>query len=366
MRSWMLLVALAAGSTAQAQSAMEAAQDPLLREEVENEAAEGGFGWFGDAVLRADRVRNLANRDDLERVRSRLRLGGRYVSGDWEFGAAVEGARGSDRNRDNLRNNDNEKSDGAALDQLYARWQAGEHTALMLGKTALPLTLTPLTWDNDLRPIGLSVDHSIALGELNRFTLTGGYFAGDHLYGDESRIAAAQFGLRLNEGAEASGDILLTFLHFDDLVELTHDRLSRTNRRVGDALVSDYRLGDLQLGFKLRDAAFMPIDARLDLVHNFGADDRNSGARFSLVLGSSLEPKGWEFGYAVQRIQRDAVMAAFNSDDWWFHSFARGSMPWIAYGFSEHVNIQLSAFFERRDDQPETVRRMLLDLRARW
>jgi hypothetical protein len=362
----MLLAALAVGSTAHAQSSMESAQDPLLRDEAEPAAAEGGFVFFGDALLRADRVRNLTARDDLERVRSRLRLGGRFVTGDWEFGAAVEGARGSDRNRDNLRNNDNEESDDANLDQFYARWQAGEHTALMLGKTALPLTLTPLTWDNDLRPIGLSVDHAWSLGELNRMTIAGGYFAGDHLYGDESRIAAAQLGLRLHEGAPASGEILLTFLHFDDLDELTRDRLSRTNRRVGNALVSDYRLGDLQLGFRLRDADFMPINARLDLVHNFGADDQDTGARFSLVLGSSLEPKGWEFGYAVQRIQRDAVMAAFNADDWWFHSFARGSMPWIAYGFSEHVSIQLSAFFERRDDQPDTVRRMLVDLRARW
>jgi len=33
----------------------------------------------------------------------------------------------------------------------------------------------------------------------------------------------------------------------------------------------------------------------------------------------------------VQRIQRDAAMAAFNSDDWWFHSFMHGYMPWIGY-----------------------------------
>jgi len=109
-----------------------------------------------------------------------------------------------------------------------------------------------------------------------------------------------------------------------------------------------------------------PINARLDLVHNFGADDQRDGARFSLVLGSSLEARGWEVGYAVQRIQRDAVMAAFSADDWWFHSFARGSMPWIAYGFTDHVNLQLSNFFERRDDQPRRVHRMLLDLRVRW
>ena len=360
MRSLALLAFVAMGFAGAAR-----AQDPLSASENEPASEAGGFGFFGDGLLRYDHVDGLAGRDAVERLRSRVRLGARFNSGDWEFGAAVEGARGSDRNRDNLRNNDNEKSDDANLDQAYVRWQAAEHTALVLGKTPLPLSLTPLTWDNDLRPVGFSVDQSWALGELDRITLTAGYFAGDHLYGDDSRIAAAQVGFRFHEGAERSGEILLSLLHFDDLGEIAHDRLSRTNRRVGDRLVSDYHLGDLQLGARLASVPF-PINARLDLVHNFGADDQRDGARFSLVLGSSLEPHGWEVGYAVQRIQRDAVMAAFNADDWWFHSFARGSMPWIAYGFTEHVNLQLSNFFERRDDQPKRVHRMLLDLRVRW
>ncbi len=74
------------------------------------------------------------------------------------------------------------------------------------------------------------------------------------------------------------------------------------------------------------NVAQWPIDARIDVVSNLGADDANDGARASLIVGDRTKPHGWEFGAAAQRIQRDAVMAAFNSDDWWFHSAVRGQL----------------------------------------
>ena len=36
------------------------------------------------------------------------------------------------------------------------------------GKAPLPLELSPLTWDRDLRPAGVSIDHSIALNDFDR------------------------------------------------------------------------------------------------------------------------------------------------------------------------------------------------------
>ena len=71
-------------------------------------------------------------------------------------------------------------------------------------------------------------------------------------------------------------------------------------------------------------------------------------------------------GFAAQRIQRDAVMAASNSDDWWFHSWARGIMPWLAYGFSDIWSARLAAFHERRDGVGDYTDRVLLDVYARW
>jgi hypothetical protein len=344
-----------------------AQDDPLFAEESEAVEADDddGFDWLGDLLLRRDQVNGLANRAPVDRFRARARFGFRYTTGEWEFGAAAEASQGSDANKDNRINNDNERSDDANLDQAYARWTPSDATAITLGKTLFPLSLTPLTWDNDLRPIGASVDHSIGIGELDRLRLVGGYFAGDHLYGDDSRIAAAQATWFIREGAPWSGEVSIGYLDFDDLDDLARNGLGRTNRRAAGRYVSDYELLDLQ--FALRASAWeVPFEARLDLVRNLGADDRRDAARFSTIFGRADIANAWELGLAYERIQRDAVLAAFNADDWWFHSFARGFMPWLAYGITDNVSVRLAGFFERRDDQPDNIDRLLLDVRAVW
>ena len=358
---YLLAMALASAcGTAAAQD------DPLFAEESEaTEAADDGFDWLGDLLLRYDQVHGLANREPIDRLRARAHLGFRYTAGDWEFGAAAEVAQGSDANKDNRINNDNEKSDDANLDQLYARWSPREATAITLGKTLFPIVLTPLTWDQDLRPIGASLDHSIGIGEFDRLRLVGGYFAGDHLFGDDSRIAAAQATWFIREGAPWSGEVSIGYLDFDDLDDLARNGLGRTNRRASGRYVSDFELLDVQ--FALRASAWeIPVEARLDLVRNLGADNLRDGARFSTVFGRSDVAKAWEVGLAYERMQRDAVLAAFTEDDWWFHSFMRGFMPWVAYGITDNVSVRVAGFFERRDDQVEDIDRLLIDLRAVW
>jgi hypothetical protein len=152
---------------------------------------------------------------------------------------------------------------------------------------------------------------------------------------------------------------------FSSLEQLTLQGLSRTNRRVGNQLVSDFDLLDVQ--FVGRALVWnKPLEMRVDLVRNLGAEDQRDGARFSIVLGDARRLQGWELGFADQRIQRDAAMAAFNSDDWWFHSWARGVMPWVGYGFNPTWSARLAAFHELRDGVTEHTDRVLLDLYARW
>ena len=167
------------------------------------------------------------------------------------------------------------------------------------------------------------------------------------------------------EGAETGFSAFLSYLDFDDLEVLAREGLGRTNRRAAGLLVSDYELLDLQLIGRTQAFA-APLVARLDLVRNLGADDLRDGARFSLVWGDADDLGGWELGYSIQRAQRDAVLAAFAEDDWWFHTFARGYMPWVAYGFGPHLTLQATAFLERRDGIDEYTDRYLLDLRSRW
>lgn len=342
---------------------------PLFaQEDTGGDPAAAAIDWYGDLRLRAERTVDIPNRsDDIERLRSALRAGGRYTTASgWEFAAAVKLAVGSDDNDDNRRNNDNEESDGAGFDEWYAAYAPGDGNSLFrVGKARMPLVLSPLTWDRDLRPVGASFEYSRGVRDFDALHFTAGYFAGDHLYGDESRIGALQIGYGWMEGAETGFSSFLGYLDFSELDVLAREGLGRTNRRFAGQYVSDYRLLDLQ--FIGRTQLFeAPLVARLDLVRNLGADDLRDGARFSLIWGSADELGGLELGYSIQRAQRDAVLAAFAEDDWWFHSFARGYMPWVAYGINQTWTVQASGFFERRDGVDEYTERLLLDLRSRW
>lgn len=355
---------LAAGWLAIGIATTATAQD-AADDGAEEEAS--AIDWYGDLRLRGEHTSNIPGRpDDLERVRSSLRAGARYANeSGWEFAAAVKLALGSDDNDDNRRNLDNEESDGAGFDEWYAAYSFSDRTLLRVGKAPMPLVLSPLVWDRDLRPVGASLEYSTEVRDFDAFYLTAGYFAGDHLYGDESRIGALQIGYGWMEGAETGFSTFLSYLDFDDLDVLAREGLGRTNRRVAGEYVSDYRLLDLQLIGRTQ-AFESPLVARVDLVRNLGADDFRDGARFSLVWGNADDLGGWELGYSIQRPQRDAVLAAFNEDDWWFHSFARGYMPWVAYGINRHWTVQATAFLERRDGIEQYTERYLLDVRSRW
>ena len=342
------------------------AQDAILGAEETAEAPKN-WGWLGDFWAGYDHVSRIPNdRDDLSRVLTRVRPGFFWnFAPEWEAVGVARVTQGSDSNDDNRSNNDNERSDSIGLDQLFVRWRPGDATSVTLGKMPFPLELSPMVWDVDLRPAGAALDQSFALSEFDRLQLVAGYFAGQHLYGDESRIGAAQLAWRWHEGAPTHAAALLSYIDFDDLGELTSQGLARTNTIVDHVLVNDYRLLDLQLVGNLRLGAW-PIEARLDVVNNLGADVSNEGLRGSVVFGNAQLPHAWEFGAVAQRIQRDAVMAAFNSDDWWFHSAARGQMLWVGYGLDATWSLRLSGFHERRDGLDEYTDRIKVDLTARW
>jgi hypothetical protein len=341
------------------------AQDAIL--DATEAPAERSWFPLGDFWTGYDHVSGLPNgRGDVSRLRARLRAGILWnVTPDWELGGSVHLMQGTDSNSDNRRNNDNERSDDVGLDQLFARWRHGENTRVTVGKTPLPLDLSPMLWDPDIRPAGVSIDHSIPLAQFSRLELVAGYFAGQHLYGDTSRIATAEMAWRIREGAPTHAVLILSFVDFEDLGELTRQGLARTNTVVAGRLVNDYRLLDLQMAGHV-ELAHWPVEARVDLVDNLGADESNQGARASLVAGDRTRPRAWEFGCAIQRIQRDAVMAAFNSDDWWFHSAMRGQLAWIGYGIDATWNVRLAGFHERRDGLHEYTDRVRLDLTATW
>jgi hypothetical protein len=325
-----------------------------------------GFVPFGDARVRYEHTQDIPGRTDaIERVRARAHLGALYLGvAGWEFGGAALLNAGTDQARDNRRNKDNEYTDRISLDQLYGRWQ-GETLNVQFGKAALPFALTPLVWDADLRPIGLSTSATMLDDAGTGFALDAGYFAPDFVFDNEKpRLAAVQAGWHWQRGQPISASALLSYLRFSRLEGLPGNGIGRTNRRLGANYLSDYELLDIQLIGRVT-LGDKPLTIVLDGVDNRGADTLNKAGRASVAWGNMREG-GFEFGVAYQRNARDSVLSIAADDEWWFQSFSRGTMPWLGYGFSENTFVRAAAFDERRDGITKSTRRVLFDLATQW
>jgi hypothetical protein len=323
---------------------------------------------FADLLLRGDHVSGLPGRENLERGRARLRAGWHGTfDGGTEVGLGLRAALGTDSNRDNRRNLDNQRSNGAWLDQLWLRHRFDGGIDLLAGKAPLPLRHSPLWWDEDLRPAGIALTGRRDLGDFDQLQLVVGAWRNQHLYGDRSRLVAAQLLWRGRQAAPVKIEASVAWLRFLDIDRLAEQGLARGNRLQQGRYLSSYRLLHGQAAALWRIGE-LPAEVRLEWLRNLGAafGDEDTAGRASLVLGDRRRARQWEAGLAWQRFQRDAVLAAFSDDDWWFHTAARGVMSWLGYGIDETWSVRLALFDERRDDLQRHTRRLLLDVAAQW
>ncbi|MCG8432399.1 MAG: putative porin [Gammaproteobacteria bacterium] len=338
------------------------AQGDFLDEE---ESPGSRLEFFGDAQLRGDAVRDLPRPvdSDFDRTTLRARFGFLWLVNDMlDVGVAGKINQSSESNAETRFNLDNEKADDESVDELFLRVNYAADSEFLFGQSRFPFELTPALWDQDLRPQGVSLRHRFALGTFSSFDITAGAFLGNHIFEDESRVSAVQVAWRFNQGRRTEFELALAYLDFEEMDELALNGLRRTNLSAPDGtFLNDFNIADLQFAVKFGQRRF-PVEIRLDAFQNLEADDQGDAARIDFIFGDSFRRKGFEFGLASQRIQREALPGAFNDDDWWFPTWMRGTTAWFAYGFNESFRIKLAGFRERRDDQVDHNKRVLLDL----
>ncbi len=320
---------------------------------------------YGDVRIRGDIVRDLPRAVDpgFERATTRARVGVLWTANEFiEIGAAAKVNWSTESNARTRFNLDNERADDLSIDELFTRFNFTENTSLLIGQSMFPLVLTPMVWDDDLRPQGVSIQHMQEIGDFSSIEFIGGIFLGNHLFGDSSRINTAQAALRFGEGTSFGYHAIVSVLDFGNLGGLSRNGLRRTNSAgTGGAFAEDFNIVDIQFGTNIRWNNF-PIRASVDLLKNVDASDKAYGGRVDLVLGNSQWIRGVELGVAAQRIQQDAVVASFNDDDWWFATNMRGISGWVAYGFNDSLRAKLAVFHERLDPIATNNNRALLDL----
>ena len=369
---------LALGALLLACSAGMARADDL---DLGAEPAQSSVSWSGDLLLREDWVRSWTYGDNLTRTLLRLRYGPTWqINDQWTLGAAARINESTKGDEDVVADNDNQRLRDLALDTLYLSYAPAEGDKLLIGQAAFPLTLSRMLWDPDLRPAGVSYAYTAHPLDDSTLRLVGGAFVSRYLFGIETRIYALQGDWRFREDQAVQPEFILSYLHITDLDPLLDDGEDRGNTVILGppctgpgcvtcgyiceapvAFADQYELADLQ--FALHANGGLPFRMLLDADKNLGAvagDDR--AGRVELALGDSFHAGGQEVGYAVERMQRSAVLGAFNDDDWWFHAGSHGVMLWYAYGLSDTVRLRAAYFHEQPDGSIWHWNRVLLDL----
>jgi hypothetical protein len=326
------------------------------------------FQW--DALARYDDIYHLSRpyhlENDVERGRFEFRPElGLEFSDRFRVGVRAVGDLGTDRNEDNAPNFDNYRSRGATIERWYLEAKPGSFR-IDAGSFGMPLVATEMLWDRDIQTPGLAAAWELAAGQ-STLTLVGAGFYGPQREGDRTRIGAAQIVWRFGDPGRLAVEAAGSYWYFDP--ERLKPAYIRQNVSVvrGEVLAyaSHFRIVDatVRLRFPIARA---PATVSFDLVRNTAtaseSDRQNSAFEATFALGRVGRPGDWRALYQFQYVERDAVLGAYNTDDWWFHSWYRGHRAAVAFTFLPDVFLQGSVVLQKRLDARYWLNRVIVDL----
>ena len=330
--------------------------------------------WL-DLRGRYDQVTDRPNAPDFDRQRATLRAGVSWERAARPFSAevGVRASIGSDHNRETWSPFDNEVADTVEFDRIGVRLASTGGEALMAGKMRSPIPLSDMLWDDDLRPVGLAYTSRLGWTRLQGFSLGIGWFNRARFDSDDGRVSLVQLGFEGGNPATRGSEVRVAHAAFGSTQELVQQGLPRQNRVVvvpngSGTVVYDerFKVVDLQIAGHVH-AGGWPIKARVDgAINSAAATSERKAIRTRLSAGGATAPWGIEAAWMYQRIEREAVLGAFNSDDWWFHSRLNGHGISLEVGVGRPLLARLLAFHEKRDDVTDPTRRLIGELRWRW
>lgn len=345
-------VLLLAGALASSQAS---GQEPRYFEEP---PAKPKFSLRWDFLGRYDRLDHSPYFEPLERGRFELRpeVGFEPIP---ELRIAVRGVFDYGTEKDSNYAYDNYVSRGAAVERYYVLWTPGSF-ALRAGAFGMPLLATEMLWDRDIQTPGAAGSWESNGGA---WTLAAAGFYGPQRDGDASRIAAGQVvwrageeGLRLEAAASYWSfdlrDLKPVYIRENSAVASDGRRQYASRFHVADLLVRvRFGLGNL------------PALISLDGIRNFSAPGgKRLAFEGALAVGRLGTPGDWRATYAYQYVQRDALVGAYNSDDWWWHTWFEGHRLTVAVTILPRVFLQGSVSLNRRLDETYWLNRYLVDL----
>lgn len=336
------------------------AQEP---EYFEPPPARPKFTLRWEALFRYDFIYQLRIRPDIKRGRFEVRPELAFAPSDrLKLAIRAVGNLGTDDNDQNARNFDNYRSDGAMLDRLYLEAHPGAWT-ILAGQFGMPLLSSEMLWDRDIQTPGAAVSRQLATGN-STLTFTAAGFYSPQREGDRTKIYAGQALWRGGDVDRFAVEAGAAYWDFD--VDDLKSHLVRQNSSApysgGLRPLSGFRLADLLVRLRF-PALRLPVAVSLDGIHNFAAKGTSRDAfEGALAVGSVGTPGTWRAFYMFQYVERDAVVGAYNTDDWWFHSRYRGHRAGVAVTLAPQVYVQGTFLVQRRLDLKAWLNRITFDL----
>jgi hypothetical protein len=231
-----------------------------------------------------------------------------------------------------------------------------------------------MLWDHDIQTPGIAVSWHTGTGAGSSLTLSGAGFYGPQSQGDQTRIGVGQVIWRTGDPTRfsletAAGVLVLRSLRLEALLR---GREAESDPAELSGCDRDRASVQLPRGGPARPAAISrrrhPVLVSLDGVKNFGirgsAEEDGEGEAFegNVTVGRVGTPWNWRFFYTFQYVERDAILGAYNTDDWWLHSWYEGHRVGLAVTVLPNTFVQGSVVFQRRLDRPNYLNRILVDL----
>jgi hypothetical protein len=341
------------------------------------------FGLKGDALVRQEWTREIP--DDTEpsgfknEQRRRLQLRPRLdvgVSG-LKFGVGGEFNFSSDTNVTSPRPaliRDNYDSKDARLDLAFGSFKPVSWFQAQGGRFVMPVGLTELIWDRDLRPQGGAVTlEARDLGSVSRLGATVLLAKGSHVFDDSAtRLLLLSGTLAITTGPESRFQLTGSYLKFTRL-EALEPMIRRQNSRPAAApapapLAFDYKVVDIVA--RLTRTGKVSSQLVADYCWNTAISEGNKGLWLAVVLGS-IETAGGRLEYTFGRVDKDATVAAYATDDFFWATGWQGHRLDLGLRASDHSSIHAVGQLQKFKDSPiveqrdQSVKRFRLEMRLR-
>ncbi len=268
------------------------------------------FQFKLDALARGEWTRDIypltpttAPNDDRQRFQARPALEAHF--GPVRLGVGAEFNYSSDKNYETATGapptiiRDNYKSRDARVDLAFAEYESS-WLHVQGGRFEMPVALTEMIWDKDLRPQGGAVTLGVKdKGAVKRAGITGLWARGSHVFDDgDATMSLVSANVVFRTGETGSLELVGSYIDFSNFQDMQIG-IRRQNTRVAGQLVLDYNVMDFVGRF--RRAGTVPVQLVAEYGWNTAVDANNQGLWLAAVLGSLQSGMGGACGLHLRR-----------------------------------------------------------------